>query len=200
MVICANKKRAKFFNQNPLIKKTGKVADMLPLFDDVKTATVPPLIEVSAAFEKFWSEYPRKSGKDAAKRKFDKALTKTTFETIMRAVAWQKWQPQWLKRVNGVHVFVPYPATWLHQGRYNDPMPQGFHLPPAAKAKIVPVTKQQIDDVLKLRASIDHQNHLDALARGEAYYRQKPWVTRTPPPPCPCFNCVELRECERSQS
>jgi rRNA processing protein Gar1 len=67
------------------------------------------------AFETFWKAYPRKVGKDAARRAF--AKVKVPVETLVAAVEAQKASPQWTKD-NGQ--FIPNPATWLNQGRWED--------------------------------------------------------------------------------
>lgn len=69
-------------------------------------------------FETFWKTYPNKVGKKAAfaswKRiKPDAAL----FDKIMAAVEAAKGSRQW-RRENGQ--FIPNPATWLNQGRWDD--------------------------------------------------------------------------------
>ena len=67
------------------------------------------------AFETFWKAYPRKVGKDAARRAF--AKVKVPVETLVAAVEAQKSSTQWTKD-NGQ--FIPNPATWLNQGRWED--------------------------------------------------------------------------------
>lgn len=67
------------------------------------------------AFETFWKAYPRKVGKDAARRAF--AKVKVPVETLVAAVEAQKASTQWTKD-NGQ--FIPNPATWLNQGRWED--------------------------------------------------------------------------------
>jgi hypothetical protein len=68
-------------------------------------------------FDAFWRAYPRKTGKGDARNKFAKALTKTTFETIMTALERVKGSAQW-QRDGGQ--YIPYPATWLNQERWDD--------------------------------------------------------------------------------
>ena len=58
------------------------------------------------AFETFWKAYPRKVGKDAARRAFGKV--KVPVETLVAAVEAQKASTQWTKD-NGR--FIPNPAT-----------------------------------------------------------------------------------------
>lgn len=72
-------------------------------------------------FDTFWREYPRKTGKGAARKSFEKALTKTSFQKIMAALDEQKASSQWNK--DGGE-YVPYPATWLNQERWEDEVSQ----------------------------------------------------------------------------
>ena len=68
-------------------------------------------------FDRFWEEYPKKVGKKEAKRAFERAKKTTDAETMIRAVIAQKSSGQW-KRDNGR--YIPNPATWLNQGRWDD--------------------------------------------------------------------------------
>src|SRR5688572_4107958 len=64
-------------------------------------------------FEAFWLLYPRKVAKFAAEKSYAKALLRATPEEILLGVERSKltWsEPQ----------FIPYPATWLNQGRWMD--------------------------------------------------------------------------------
>lgn len=64
-------------------------------------------------FEDFWAAYPRKVGKLAAERAFKVALAKgATVTDLAAGLNRQVWpsDPR----------FVPHPATWLNQGRWND--------------------------------------------------------------------------------
>lgn len=75
----------------------------------------PPKGGRTADFEKFWAVYPKKVGKQAAKKAFGKV--KVPVETLLTAVERQKCSDQWSKD-NGQ--FIPNPATWLNQGRWED--------------------------------------------------------------------------------
>ena len=72
---------------------------------------------VEEYFDTFWREYPRKVGKGDARKKFAKALTKTSFDNIMAALQRVKASAQWQKDDGQ---FVPHPATWLNQERWDD--------------------------------------------------------------------------------
>lgn len=70
------------------------------------------------SFESFWSAYPRKAGKGAARQRWLKLRpNKKLTAKIIAAVEKQKGNPQWQKD-NGQ--FIPYPATWLNQERWED--------------------------------------------------------------------------------
>lgn len=70
-------------------------------------------------FEEFWSLYPRKEGKGAARKKWEQIKPDSElFDKIINAVQENiNRNPQW-KRDNGQ--FIPHPATWLNQGRWDD--------------------------------------------------------------------------------
>lgn len=64
-------------------------------------------------FDSFWSAYPRRVGKDAARRAWGKATRRATAEVILAAVQvypFDTARPQ----------FIPHPATWLNGGRWAD--------------------------------------------------------------------------------
>lgn len=72
-----------------------------------------------AAFDLFWHAYPRKVGKDAAKKAFSRV--KEPVETLLAAIERQKCGRQWQE--NGGQ-YIPNPATWLNQGRWQDEVPE----------------------------------------------------------------------------
>ena len=69
----------------------------------------------AADFDKFWAVYPRKVSKEAARKAF--AKVKEPVELLINAVEKQKQTEQWTK--DGGR-FIPHPATWLNQGRWED--------------------------------------------------------------------------------
>lgn len=71
----------------------------------------------SALFAVFWDAYPKKVGKQAAFKSFSKALAKASVDTMVEAIEKQKKTDQW-RRDNGR--YIPNPATWLNQGRWED--------------------------------------------------------------------------------
>ena len=74
-------------------------------------------------FKTFWSAYPKKAGKDAAKKAFVKRkFDEQAFEKVMAALNEQKASEQWVKDAGQ---FIPHPATWLNQGRFDDELMDG---------------------------------------------------------------------------
>lgn len=69
-------------------------------------------------FDKFWTAYPNKVGKDATKKAFDKRNPDQELANLMMtALENQKISDKWTKD-NGQ--YIPNPATWLNQGRWKD--------------------------------------------------------------------------------
>lgn len=69
-------------------------------------------------FDQFWTAYPKRVGKDAARRWWLKAKPDAALlATMLNAIEVQKLSPQWCR--DGGQ-FIPNPATWLGQGRWND--------------------------------------------------------------------------------
>jgi hypothetical protein len=77
------------------------------------------------SFETFWSVYPRKVGKDAARKAFAKRKPDAVLlEKMLATLQWQCRSRDWL-RDDGQ--FIPHPASWLNAARWEDEPP-----PPAS--------------------------------------------------------------------
>ena len=86
----------------------------------------PPMVAVNDPkptindeWERWWAVYPKKVGKQAARRAWDRARKRRPPDELQAALeshlpAWATIDPQ----------FVPNPATWLGPGRYDDPPPK----------------------------------------------------------------------------
>lgn len=67
-----------------------------------------------ADFETFWKQYPRKVGRGAALRTFQR-IDRALLEIILASLEQQKKMEQWQEPQ-----FIPHPATWLNQERWCD--------------------------------------------------------------------------------
>jgi uncharacterized protein YdaU (DUF1376 family) len=68
-------------------------------------------------FDEFWSAYPKKVGKAEAKKLWAKLKVNGRLPSVLSAIAVQKSTAQWQKEGGQ---FIPLPATWLRQGRWDD--------------------------------------------------------------------------------
>ncbi len=72
----------------------------------------------NVSFDDFWLVYPRRAGKQAARKAWDKAVKDTPAVIVLAAAAAFRDDP------NREAEFTPHPATWLNQGRWDDdPLP-----------------------------------------------------------------------------
>ena len=115
----------------PLAKK-GFIEISKPCTDSVQnctnfhTATHEIEIEIEkeietergVRFENFWKIYPKKVGKGAAKKSFEKINPpQELFEKMLTAI--DRWKKSQAWKKDGGQ-YIPYPATWLNQGRWDD--------------------------------------------------------------------------------
>lgn len=94
---------------------TSEVAEARPLQsrrrDTNRYITVnDPLNNIKGDFDAFWSQYPKKVGKGAAKTAYSRALKKVSHDDIMAGLARYNPDPQ----------YICNPATWLNQERWSD--------------------------------------------------------------------------------
>ena len=71
-------------------------------------------------FEEFWMAYPRRVGREAARRSFEKALKLTSPADLMTAT-----RRYAASRAGQDENYTAHPATWLNQGRWADE-PAGY--------------------------------------------------------------------------
>lgn len=90
--------------------------DPKPSPEEEKTGRASP--SLVRAFDAFWAIYPRKAGKAAAEKVWTRLHPSERLAALIcEAVERQKTWEQWTK--DGGR-FIPHPATWLNQGRWDD--------------------------------------------------------------------------------
>jgi len=85
-------------------------------------------VEVDSAkpsFAEFYLAYPRKVGKEAARRAFEKAAKLTDSEVIVAGARRYAADPNLPDKQ-----FIPHPSTWLSEGRWDDE-------PEAPRARVI---------------------------------------------------------------
>ena len=69
-------------------------------------------------FDQFWKAYPRKNAKlDAMKAWKQTKKVRPALPIVLAAIVHQKASREWLKQDG---TFIPYPATWLRAGQWDD--------------------------------------------------------------------------------
>ena len=85
--------------------------------------SIPPTPKGAGdVFARFWSAYPRKIGKGAAEKAWSKAKINGHADAVIAAVEQQRSSEQWQK--DGGQ-YIPNPATWLNQRRWEDELVAG---------------------------------------------------------------------------
>ena len=89
-----------------------------PLTKNQEPVPPKPPTGVERRFEEFWKAYPRKVGKDAVRKFFDKR--KPDDEMLAEMLAAVDRQTQTAAWTKDGGQFIPHPSTWLSEGRWQD--------------------------------------------------------------------------------
>jgi predicted transcriptional regulator len=93
--------------------------DQVTITTELEPFELEPLNDIVQAFHDFWNIYPRKQGKGKAKEAFIKASKLADVELILQGAERYAADPNLPDPK-----FVPLPATWLNQERWDDgPLP-----------------------------------------------------------------------------
>lgn len=115
--------------------------------------------DILDGFEKFWTAYPRRQAKAEALRAYRKALKISSAEVILAGAAQYGTDPYLPPKQ-----FVPMPATWLNQERWDDgPLPERQFTPEekAAKAEAERLIRYERDK--RRRDEDQKQREIDRL-------------------------------------
>lgn len=140
--------------------RAGEVAILLPLsFPLPKDTPLPPTGDGGVApkkprkprqphaehphFAAFWEAYPRKTAKPNAVNAFAKINPdEATIAAMLDAIGRQKKSPAWCK--DGGQ-YIPHPATWLNQRRWEDQPPEvGRTSAPSMSSNSTPYTPYEL--------------------------------------------------------
>jgi hypothetical protein len=109
--------------QSPSPKQSSDVT-VTPITEHNITYKKPPIVphEGDNGFTVFWNSYPKKVGRKAALNAWKKARGKPPLKKIIDALIEQKASVNWLKDDGQ---YIPNPATWINQGRWDDEVATG---------------------------------------------------------------------------
>ena len=116
-----------------------------------------------ALFDRFWSAYPKKVAKDTAKKAFAKHKPDEAMTGVMlAALEKHKRTDQWTR--DGGQ-FIPNPATWLNQKRWEDELPKPF------------IGKKTVFQAYDQEQSEQDSVSVDLLAEARAMFQEKQEAT-----------------------
>ena len=93
-------------------------------------------------FEQFWRVYPNRKAKAKAETAWLKLNpSNELFETLMAALAAQSLSPDWVKDEGQ---FVPHPATWINQRRWEDEVNHASSPQPGRSGTVSEVDKVRL--------------------------------------------------------
>lgn len=142
-----------------------------------------PQAELEGEFEEFWSIYPRKVDKLAARKAYAKAVGEFGSTTVLAGARRMANDPNLPPKQ-----FIPYPATWLNAGGWDsEPYPErertAEEKQAIAKAEAERRRAVELEHMQKLRAEQEEAKRHSA-----------------PPPKCPHGkSIVSCRACLRQQ-
>ena len=102
-------------------------------------------------FEQFWAAYPRKVGKKAALKAWMAATDQPPLPEILAAVGRGARSAKWQEEHG---TYIPNPATWLNQGRWDDVLPAK----PMTTMEAF-LAKGDTDDTRRVRPGLVTLNH-----------------------------------------
>jgi predicted transcriptional regulator len=112
------------------VEQPTDIRRTLPIEDQEKRR-VNAQDELERQFLLWWSFYPRKTGKVAAFKAYAKAAHEVGYKTLFDGVERLAADPN-LPAKN----FIPHPATWLNEGRWDDePYPERILTPEEAEER-----------------------------------------------------------------
>jgi len=131
------------------------------------------------SFDEFWKIYPNKTGKGAARKAFEKMKCKDAMEIIKKAIESQAKSEKWTK--DGGQ-YIPNPATWLNQERWDDEVLRAASKPTGSNSKTVIRDRAIREIVLSLEASkasaVTDADYQDAVSATSDKYRDMPGVLK----------------------
>jgi hypothetical protein len=115
--------RTKWYSLNHEIHFTKSLNgndEIVNSYTDINTDIKPSINTdiLLTDFQTFWKIYPKKVGKDKALEIWKKK--KPNIDDVMFALSWQTESKQWQSESGK---YIPNPATYLNQGRWQDEAP-----------------------------------------------------------------------------
>lgn len=114
-------------------------------------------------FDEFWMLYPRKVAKAVARKSWNKL---TQEQQLLAAKAIHNHCEYWKAKETGLE-FIPHPATWLNQERWEDELV----IEVTRQKQLALVTNEQIEQAYRIECGGD-----PTQARFNSYFEMKKYV------------------------
>jgi hypothetical protein len=142
---------------SPLTPQWGEAAE-----DGLSTATEPKVRPLDERFERWWTVYPKKVGKQAARREWEKIKPSEALTAEMiAAVEAQARSHDWTRERGR---YIPNPSTWLHQGRWEDQPEVELPEPEPVEQGPVELTADKVYRIARSRLRFSAREHLSNTA------------------------------------
>lgn len=102
---------------SPIPSPTPMVDIETSIIETNKLLRSKSAVEVETDFDRWYAQYPKKRGKKAALKAWQKAKDKPALKIMLTTLAQQAQSPDWTRERGQ---FIPHPATYLNQGRWDD--------------------------------------------------------------------------------
>lgn len=110
--------------EGEVVGEGGNTSPELSLVPVDDAPATPERQNYPGAFETFWQECPRKTGKGVAAKAFQKATKGSNIAAQRITDAMRQHADCWARWPESERQFIPHPSTWLNEGRYDDPPPE----------------------------------------------------------------------------
>ena len=106
-------------NSEPIHIDGLVLLDLLDAYESRSAVVAAEMVSPhDEAWEAWYEAYPRKRGKRDARKAFDRAVKRAGLEVVMAGL--QRFLDHLAENPPDSKTFIPYPATWLNQDRWED--------------------------------------------------------------------------------
>ena len=124
-----------------------------------------------AQFVQWWGWVPSKVARGAARKAFEKALTKTDFETILAGT--RLWAADWRNKPKDELKYCPHPSTWLNREQWTD-----YDAPVAVPVVETEPIKPLMWDGLSFELKQQWESASEYLSSGEYGPVYRAWISK----------------------
>ncbi|MFZ9264815.1 MAG: YdaU family protein [Polynucleobacter sp.] len=146
------KRKEKRTNREQVVNEAPPNHKPITTNQEPETKNQKPSQPYQALFDVFWGKYPKKVGKDAALKAFQKRKPdQHLLVQMLNALGEQSRSEAWVK--DGGQ-FIPNPATWLNQGRWQDEVNAAMPMRTLNKQEALEASNRAVVDRLLMKEGL----------------------------------------------